>query len=135
MTNANYKSAYSKKLLDPRWQKKRLEIMQRDDWMCQLCGDKENTLHVHHVFYLKDKDIWDYPECLLITLCDSCHEEEHSNAYDDAISILKQLRKNGILYTDIRNMLEESLIYSDSRDQFSNFYMSLTDQLVEKAKK
>jgi len=135
MKKSNRKSEYSQKLLDPRWQKKRLEIMQRDNWSCQLCGDTENTLHVHHAFYLNDKDIWDYPENLLITLCDSCHEEEHSSAYDDAISILKQLRENGILYTDIRNMLEEGLIYSDSRERFSNFYMSLTDQLVEKAKK
>lgn len=34
------KSDYSQKLLDPRWQRKRLEILQRDDFTCQVCSDK-----------------------------------------------------------------------------------------------
>ena len=31
---------YSEKLKDPRWQKKRLEILERDNFRCQYCGDK-----------------------------------------------------------------------------------------------
>ena len=31
---------YSEQLKSPKWQKKRLEIMQRDKFTCQLCGDK-----------------------------------------------------------------------------------------------
>jgi hypothetical protein len=67
---------YSDKLKDPRWQKKRLEILQRDQWMCQKCGDSDSTLHVHHRNYVKDLEPWDYPNDSLITLCEDCHEDE-----------------------------------------------------------
>ena len=64
---------YSEKLKDPRWQKKRLEILERDGWKCMACGEKDKTLHVHHIFYLKDLDPWDIPDGLLITFCKDCH--------------------------------------------------------------
>jgi len=67
---------YSEKLKDPRWQKKRLEIMNRDKWTCQKCGDDETTLNVHHRIYLSNTDPWDYPGELLITLCENCHQYE-----------------------------------------------------------
>ncbi len=65
---------YSEKLKDPRWQKKRLEIMQRDNFKCAYCEDPETTLSVHHLIYLKNADPWDYPNNLLYTLCPNCHE-------------------------------------------------------------
>lgn len=64
---------YADKLKDPRWQKKRLEILERDKWMCRACGDKEKTLHVHHIFYLPNTDPWDIPSGLLVTFCCDCH--------------------------------------------------------------
>lgn len=67
---------YKEKLLDPRWQKKRLEIFQRDDFMCRRCLSAHKTLHVHHKFYLNGKNPWEYDESALITLCDTCHEVE-----------------------------------------------------------
>lgn len=67
---------YSEKLKDPRWQKKRLDIMQRDDFTCQTCGQKSKTLHVHHNTYIFDNDPWDYPDKNLKTLCWECHQEE-----------------------------------------------------------
>ena len=67
---------YSEKLKDPRWQKKRLEILERDDWRCQKCLDGNTTLHVHHRKYLPNSDPWDYPDHLLITLCENCHADE-----------------------------------------------------------
>jgi predicted nucleic-acid-binding Zn-ribbon protein len=62
---------YSDKLKDPRWQKKRLLIMSRDEFKCRMCGDSESTLHVHHLKYSKDP--WDVPNKDLITLCEDCH--------------------------------------------------------------
>lgn len=44
-------ATYSEKLKSPKWQKKRLEILQRDEFTCQHFNDKENTLHVHHIAY------------------------------------------------------------------------------------
>lgn len=56
---------------DPRWQKLRLQIMDRDGWKCVACGDTTSTLHVHHKRYCGS--IWDSPADDLQTLCNSCH--------------------------------------------------------------
>lgn len=83
---------YSEKLKDPRWQKKRLEILERDEWNCQICHDSESTLVVHHRRYLPGVEPWDYTDALLVTLCEDCHESERVERYgneQDLISILK----------------------------------------------
>lgn len=64
---------YGDKLKDPRWQKKRLEVLQRDDFTCKLCGDKTQTLHIHHHLYEKGYEPWDYPLSILETYCHYCH--------------------------------------------------------------
>ena len=66
---------YLQKLKDPRWQKKRLEIFERDEFTCQFCQSPDNTLHVHHRLYLKGSDPWDYNADDLVTLCESCHDD------------------------------------------------------------
>lgn len=63
---------YSEKLKDPRWQRKRLEIMERDNFTCTECGDNKNTLNVHHWNYSKEP--WDAKNEDLSTVCRSCHE-------------------------------------------------------------
>lgn len=63
------KEEYRKKLLDPRWQKKRLEILERDSFTCKLCGDSQMTLHVHHLYYERGNEPWEYPLEALATLC------------------------------------------------------------------
>ncbi len=73
---AEYKT-YADKLLDVRWQKKRLYILERDGWACLECGCTDNTLHVHHNKYERGKDPWDYPDDVFETLCDPCHKKEH----------------------------------------------------------
>lgn len=65
---------YAEKLKDPRWQKKRLQILERDNWKCRACGTTEKTLHVHHIFYMQDTEPWDVHDGLLITFCKDCHE-------------------------------------------------------------
>lgn len=69
------KKYYSEKLKDPRWQRKRLEIFQRDEWKCRCCWDEDGTLHVHHLVYLKNHEPWDVPNGLLLTVCSRCHEQ------------------------------------------------------------
>lgn len=70
------KKSYFELLKDPRWQKKRLEIMERDGWSCRRCSDCESTLSVHHQYYEKGFDPWDYDSATLITLCDPCHKKD-----------------------------------------------------------
>ena len=67
---------YSQKLKDPRWQKKRLEIIDRDGYKCIVCGS-ETDLHVHHGYYGKNKEPWDYEDESLHTLCSFCHDLTH----------------------------------------------------------
>jgi len=57
---------------DPRWQKKRLEILNRDNFTCVACGDTETELNVHHMQY--NGDLWNTPDDMMQTLCKPCHE-------------------------------------------------------------
>jgi hypothetical protein len=64
---------YSEKLKDPRWQKRRLEIMQKADFSCEECGDNESSLQIHHRIYRKGKQPWEYDNEELVCLCEECH--------------------------------------------------------------
>jgi hypothetical protein len=64
---------YAEKLRDPRWQKKRLEILNLDNWTCRICGDTETTLHVHHLLYIRGREPWNYVDEVFMTLCEDCH--------------------------------------------------------------
>ena len=74
---------YAAERLDPRWQKKRLEIMQRDAFKCTDCCDEKSTLNVHHRYYVKNREVWDYPSFALVTLCAACHSTAHIKRADD----------------------------------------------------
>jgi 5-methylcytosine-specific restriction endonuclease McrA len=81
---------YSQKLLSPKWQKKRLEILNRDEFTCQYCYNKERTLHVHHMSYEYGKEPWEYVNENFITLCCDCHETEtfHRQSITDTLTDL-----------------------------------------------
>lgn len=79
------KKSYFEKLKDPRWQKKRLERLEKSGWACDSCGDAETTLHVHHKAYFKGREPWEYEAEQLASLCDSCHSAEHSD--EDALQL------------------------------------------------
>lgn len=91
--------SYAEKLKDPRWQKKRLEILEKEDWQCWGCGGTEKTLHVHHLFYRKKTDPWDYPDEAYAVLCEGCHETRQAleQRFDELFrsklqtAVLKQL--------------------------------------------
>lgn len=71
--------SYAEKLRDPRWQRCRLSIFERDGWSCRNCGSGlagGRELHVHHVRYTAAEP-WEEPAENLRTLCVDCHEAEH----------------------------------------------------------
>lgn len=74
-----YFMTYSEKLKNPKWQKKTLEILQRDNFTCTSCGNTEKTLHVHHRIY-EGQNPWDTGEKYLRTLCEDCHSFEETVA-------------------------------------------------------
>jgi hypothetical protein len=69
--------SYSEKLKDPRWQRKRLEILNRDEFTCQRCGDDSSPLVVHHLSYSKGNP-WNINNSQLITYCEDCHRKLHN---------------------------------------------------------
>lgn len=73
---------YSEKLRDPRWQRKRLEVMGRDEFKCRDCGRNDSELHVHHCLYERGEP-WETANKFLLTLCKDCHDERQMNE-DDA---------------------------------------------------
>lgn len=73
---------YSDKLKDPRWQRKRLKIFERDKFTCRDCGAESKTLHVHHCHYEKGAP-WDTEDRFLLTLCEDCHDTRQ-DLEDDA---------------------------------------------------
>lgn len=74
---------YAEKLRDPRWQKVRLQIFERDGWICRICGADKRTLVVHHLAYCGEP--WDAPPDRLVTLCQQCH-----NHFHEAIKVLSE---------------------------------------------
>lgn len=74
-----FMSDYQEKLKDPRWQKKRLEVLNRDGWKCRCCDADSKTLHVHHRYYVSGRDPWDYPDWCFMALCDKCHKRYESD--------------------------------------------------------
>lgn len=64
---------YREQLASPKWQKKRLKILERDEFRCKICGDDETELHVHHKKYIKGKKAYEAPDEDLETVCYHCH--------------------------------------------------------------
>ena len=95
---------YAEKLKDPRWQKKRLEVLTRDGWKCTNCHNSKENLHVHHLSYIWDKNPWEYHLSNFKTLCKSCHEEEemYKSRFN---SLVYDLQTMGFLYSDFESAL------------------------------
>lgn len=89
-------SNYSKLLKHPEWQKKRLEILNRDNFTCRLCGDTETTLHVHHFEYSKVFP-WNIESDKLITLCEYCHNIVEKLNTGLSVKLRLQDFKHGII--------------------------------------
>jgi len=101
-------ATYAEKLKDPRWQKKRLEILERDGWKCQFCGAKDKTLHVHHWTYVRNREPWDYEGELLITLCYECHEKESLRSdFEDLVLYI--LRRGNLSHINVKGVAKAML--------------------------
>ncbi len=90
-------SEYFEKLKDPRWQRKKAEIMQRDDFKCVWCGEAKKTLSVHHKYYDAGKEPWDYPDDTLETLCEKHHKVAESLRRDVRWAFTHLSKKNSFI--------------------------------------
>lgn len=100
-----YFMKYVSKLKDPRWQKKRLDILNRDKFKCQVCYNGENTLHVHHRIYIRGKEPWEVADEYLVTLCEVCHRYE-TEEMPDAIVELNEAVKGKFFAYEIQEIAE-----------------------------
>lgn len=136
--------SYRDKLLDPRWQRKRLEIFQRDDFTCRHCGDNSKTLHVHHHYYAPNAEPWEYHESALVTLCCDCHEEQEAHKSDSAMLSI-HLNCAGFMNTDLAafgcavrglakyiqtERIHLLILHLDRSEQFRNSVLDLYNQDV-----
>jgi 5-methylcytosine-specific restriction endonuclease McrA len=67
---------YQRLLRDPRWQRRRLQVFERDGWKCRECGAADRELQVHHTVYLPGAAPWEVPPRTLVTLCITCHRKK-----------------------------------------------------------
>lgn len=99
-----YKS-YKDQLLDRRWQIKKNKILERDNFTCQNVnckhrGDTTIPLHIHHLDYIPETMAWDYPDDMLITLCEICHKKEQERPKEEKY-LINTLRMKGFLVGDL----------------------------------
>lgn len=94
MKNHSGESGYKKLLRDPRWQKRRLEVLNAANWKCEDAGCQRNDslLEVHHCYYIWGRDPWDYPRDCFIALCGGCHEKRQAIERTIKVSVLQCLR-------------------------------------------
>jgi 5-methylcytosine-specific restriction endonuclease McrA len=59
---------------DPRWQKVRLTVFNRDEFKCIMCKSGDTELHCHHKTYTRGKPVWEYELSNFSTVCKTCHE-------------------------------------------------------------
>lgn len=71
------KEGYQDQLRDSRWSVKRKKILARDSFKCREC-ECIDELEVHHLYYIKGKRAWEYPNNALVTWCNKCHKKWHN---------------------------------------------------------
>jgi len=87
--------AYGEKLKDPRWQKLRLQVFERDGWACRWCYAKKQTLAVHHLWYETEAEPWEATPESLLTVCESCHQTEYDSRAKYEALLLEAIRRKG----------------------------------------
>ena len=81
-------------LSSKEWRLKRIQVKERDNYSCQLCG-ATGDLHVHHMSGYDQ--IPNEPIDCLITLCNVCHKAEHDKVgypktYSDYMKFNHQIK-------------------------------------------
>jgi len=94
----------------------RLDVMQRDNFTCRLCGDAKTTLNIHHTEYSKGEP-WEIDIDTLFTVCEHCHTE---------IEFLKTSDGKKVTPTDFNSgkfLIYKSIGWADkTRIMFISYY-------------
>lgn len=99
-----------RKYLHHKWLKKRGRIIKRDLAECRKCGSSKR-LQVHHIYYQEGREIWQYPDRALITLCIICHKQWHRKKV--SVFVLKKeaslIMKNKYINIFMKWLLKKSV--------------------------
>lgn len=114
------KKTYKEKLLDPRWQKLRLLVMQRANFHCEYCGNDKKTLNIHHLSYPKSGNPWDIDDASLMCLCEDCH-------YVDFISE----RLEPLMYETIHEIFCYSMFEKNNNHSIKILVQSVVDKIIK----
>jgi len=111
--------SYSEKLKDPRWQKKRLKILERDQYMCKGCGSTRDELHIHHLRYVDNP--WETEDQYLVTLCSTCHKHAHEIQEQNKRFLYNSLSDCGFTEGDIAEFgtLAKNIVNTDESGNIS----------------
>ena len=109
--------SWSEQYKDPRWQKKRLELFEENQYTCVMCGQKEEQLHAHHVKYDYKKKVWEYDD--LLCLCDTCH----TNIHIHKSLINKELEENPFIYRVLASVIQCEI--------YDEFFIHLLKNFIE----
>lgn len=146
MTHKNYF-----KLLDnPLWIKFRHIVLSKHNNKCDKCGSKK-YLSIHHPYYKKGADPWDYKPEEVEVLCKRCHYHHHFGTTNDIknpsdsmkhrMFIIKRLSKeydgleigklrddfkkefpNAEMYGSITILHNQKLIYMDNGKVYLSYF-------------
>lgn len=122
------KSNYSEKLRDPRWQRRRLEIFQRDNFTCQSCHSDSKTLNIHHLKYFPGREPWEYEDHYLVTYCEKCHETEHLIGNDIRGILLELIRADEIY---IKPLAQINILIEKYPDFYPMLKTFLNDCMIQ----
>lgn len=127
---------YSEQLKSPMWQKKRLEIMQKYNFQCQMCFDKNMQQHVHHKYYLKNIKAWEYKDECYTLLCNKCHSATHKTIEQInanlSVCVGFDINKN-LNHTDISFFLKQvqRILLNDSNSNLNECYKIILSQTIK----
>lgn len=66
------------------WEKKRLEILERDNYECQVCKEEGGfapATTVHHILHLENRPDLALDDDNLLSVCAACHNREHPERF------------------------------------------------------
>ncbi len=70
-------SSYSDKLETQNWHSFARKIRQENGNFYNACRRGDLVLQVHHTFYDKKRQPWEYESHEMVVLCEKCHHELH----------------------------------------------------------
>lgn len=82
---------------DRKYKKWRMCVLIRDDYICQICGQRGGKLEVHHIKRRKDSPEKTLDETNGITLCQDCHRYKvnyHEKDYEEQFTKVIEKKYN-----------------------------------------